>query len=124
MLPMDTSSKEGSKGEKNQLNSIMQAPQPHGIIDGQDAEFGEEGDEGEEEEDNYDDYYASGQNTERQGNVVFGKQHDLLAGVGGGTFQDHNYGAARHNDQDHHRGGDDAEPDNSGGDNDSQYDEY
>lgn len=48
----------------------MQEPQPHGLINQQDAEFGEDGDEG-EEEDGYgqqQDEYASGQYTERNDN--------------------------------------------------------
>ena len=43
----------------------MQAPQPHGFINQEEAGFGEDGDEGEEEDGYGDQYYASGQNTDR-----------------------------------------------------------
>lgn len=80
---MDTTSKETEKLEKNR-NSIMQAPQPHGMINQQDADFGEDGDEGEEEDAYGQEYYGSGQNTEGEDGRVFNQQHDMMAG--GGTF--------------------------------------
>lgn len=62
-----------SKAEPRGGPSIMQEPQPHGIINQQEPEFGEDGDEGEEENedpndygDEEDEYYNSAQNTERQ----------------------------------------------------------
>ena len=85
----------------------MQAPQPHGMINQQDAEFGEDEDEGDEEDGYGEQYYASGQNTERQYDEeahMFQQQQDLMAG--GGTFQDEGYDQANKNRVQHH-GGDD-----------------
>jgi hypothetical protein len=74
---MDTASKEQENNQQHmekKRSSVMQAPQPHGLInrqEGGEAEFGEDGDEGEEEDEAGEDYYGSGPNTERDDGNVF-----------------------------------------------------